>query len=170
MNYVTAKEAKERLRISGVTLMRWKNENRISCMKLSDRKCLYDIDSIIKNSEEKPRKNVIYGRVSTPRQKVDLNNQIELIKQYMLSKGISVDDVYSDIASGLNEKRINFNRLLEQVFKKEIDTVYITFKDRLSRFGFDYFTITSLRYSLISVLKLSFSTIKKRQIRHINKN
>ena len=140
MNYVTAKEAKERLRISGVTLMRWKNENRISCMKLSDRKCLYDIDSIIKISEEKPRKNVIYGRVSTPRQKVDLNNQIELIKQYMLSKGISVDDVYSDIASGLNEKRINFNRLLEQVFKKEIDTVYITFKDRLSRFGFDYFT------------------------------
>ena len=140
MNYVTAKEAKERLRISGVTLMRWKNEGKIACMKLSDRKCLYDIDSIIKNNEEKTRKNVIYGRVSTPRQKVDLNNQIELIKQYMISKGIEVDDVYSDIASGLNEKRINFNRLLEQVFKKEIDTVYITFKDRLSRFGFDYFT------------------------------
>lgn len=140
MNYVTAKEAKERLRISGVTLMRWKNEKKIACMKLSDRKCLYDIDSIIKNNEEKTRKNVIYGRVSTPRQKVDLNNQIELIKQYMISKGIEVDDVYSDIASGLNEKRVNFNRLLEQVFKKEIDTVYITFKDRLSRFGFDYFT------------------------------
>ena len=26
------------------------------------------------------------------------------------------------------------------MFKREIDTVYITFKDRLSRFGFDYFT------------------------------
>ena len=58
----------------------------------------------------------------------------------MISKGIDIDEIYSDIASGLNEKRTNFNRLLEQVFKREIDTVYITFKDRLSRFGFDYFT------------------------------
>lgn len=142
MNYVTAKEAKEKLHISGVTLMRWKNEGQIKCMKLTDRKVLYDLDSII--TEEKNPKtnklNVIYGRVSTPRQKMDLNNQIELIKQYMLSRGIAVDEIYSDIASGLNEKRIGFNHLLESVFKKEIDTVYITFKDRLSRFGFDYFT------------------------------
>lgn len=76
MNYVTAKEAKERLHISGVTLMRWKNEERIKTMKLTDRKVLYDIDSIIASSDElkNKRKNVIYGRVSTPRQKVDLNN------------------------------------------------------------------------------------------------
>ena len=142
MNFVTAKEAKEKLHISGVTLMRWKNEGRIKSMTLSTRKVLYDLDSIIKKdtSEEKKRKNVIYGRVSTPRQKIDLNNQIELVKQYMISKGIDIDEIYSDIASGLNEKRTNFNHLLEQVFKKEIDTVYITFKDRLSRFGFDYFT------------------------------
>lgn len=142
MNYVTAKEAKEKLHISGVTLMRWKNEGQIKCMKLTDRKVLYDLDSII--TEEKNSKanklNVIYGRVSTPRQKTDLNNQIELIKQYMLSRGIAVDEIYSDIASGLNEKRIGFNHLLESVFKREVDTVYITFKDRLSRFGFDYFT------------------------------
>lgn len=142
MNYVTAKEAKEKLHISGVTLMRWKNEGQIKCMKLTDRKVLYDLDSII--TEEKNLKtnklNVIYGRVSTPRQKTDLNNQIELIKQYMLSRGIAVDEIYSDIASGLNEKRIGFNHLLESVFKREVDTVYITFKDRLSRFGFDYFT------------------------------
>lgn len=57
----------------------------------------------------------------------------------MLSNGITVDEVYSDIASGLNERRTDFNRLLESVFKKEVDKVYITFKDRLSRFGFDYF-------------------------------
>ena len=142
MNYVTAKEAKEKLHISGVTLMRWKNEGQIKCMKLTERKVLYDLDSII--TEEKNPKtnklNVIYGRVSTPRQKTDLNNQIELIKQYMLSRGIAVDEIYSDIASGLNEKRIGFNHLLESVFKREVDTVYITFKDRLSRFGFDYFT------------------------------
>lgn len=142
MNYVSAKEAKETLHVSGVTLMRWKNEGLIKCMKITDRKILYDLDSII-TEQKKPdlnKLNVIYGRVSTPRQKTDLNNQIELIKQYMLSRGIAVDEIYSDIASGLNEKRTGFNNLLESVFKREIDTVYITFKDRLSRFGFDYFT------------------------------
>ena len=140
MNYVSAKEIRERLHISGVTLMRWKNEKKIACMKLSDRKCLYDIDSIITDAADHKRKNVVYGRVSEQIQPNELNMQIELVKQYMLSKGISVDDVYSDVASGLNENRTGFNSLLEQVFKKEIDTVYITYKDRLSRFGFDYFS------------------------------
>lgn len=141
MNYVSAKEIRERLHISGVTLMRWKNENKIACIKLSDRKCLYDIDSIIQNADDHKRKNVIYGRVQeNQNQSKELNMQIELIKQYMLSKGVSVDDVYSDVASGLNENRDGFNSLLEQVFKKEIDTVYVTYRDRLTRFGFDYFS------------------------------
>ena len=76
MNYVSAKEAKNRLHITGVTLMRWKNEGRIKFMKLSDHKYLYDLDSFsVENREEKKnQKNVIYGRVSTPRQKTDLNN------------------------------------------------------------------------------------------------
>ena len=57
----------------------------------------------------------------------------------MLNNGIKVDDIYYDIASGMNENRKSFNELLEQIFKREIKNVYITFKDRLSRFGFNYF-------------------------------
>ena len=76
MKYVSAKEAKDLLQVSGVTLMNWKNAGLIKYKKLTDRKYLYDIDSIIKSKEEKDnnRLNVIYGRVSTPRQKTDLNN------------------------------------------------------------------------------------------------
>ena len=39
----------------------------------------------------------------------------------------------------MNEDRKHFSKLLESIFKREIKTVYITFKDRLSRFGFNYF-------------------------------
>ena len=141
MNYVTAKEIKENLRISGVTLMKWKNSGKIKYRKLSDRKVLYDIDSV-ESTEEQDNynfKNVIYARVSTSGQKNDLQNQIEVIKNYMLSNGILVDEIYSDIASGMNEKRKQFNELMKSVFKREIKTIYITFKDRLSRFGFEYF-------------------------------
>ena len=143
MNYVTSKEIKQLFHISAVTLMNWKNTGKIQYKKLSDKKILYDIDSIDKSVDNETQKlntkNVIYVRVSTSRQKEDLNNQIEVIKNYMLNNGIKPDNIYSDIASGMNENRKQFNNLLEQIFKREINTVYITFKDRLSRFGFNYF-------------------------------
>ena len=143
MNYVTSKEIKQLFHISAVTLMNWKNTGKIQYKKLSDKKILYDIDSIDKSVDNETQKlntkNVIYVRVSTAGQKKDLNNQIEVIKNYMLNNGIKPDNIYSDIASGMNENRKQFNNLLEQIFKREINTVYITFKDRLSRFGFNYF-------------------------------
>lgn len=142
MNYVTSKEIKQQLQISGVTLMQWKNSGKIQYKKLSDKKILYDLDSLnatTENSNNLNIKNVIYARVSSSGQKDDLNNQIEIIKNYMLNNGIKVDDIYYDIASGMNENRKSFNELLEQIFKREIKNVYITFKDRLSRFGFNYF-------------------------------
>ena len=142
MNYVTSKEIKQQLQISGVTLMQWKNSGKIQYKKLSDKKILYDLDSLnatTENSNNLNVKNVIYARVSSSGQKDDLNNQIEIVKNYMLNNGIKVDDIYYDIASGMNENRKSFKELLEQVFKREIKNVYITFKDRLSRFGFNYF-------------------------------
>ena len=141
MNYVTAKEIKSKFKITGVTLMKWKNEGRLSYKRLSDKKILYDIDSIFNDEESSSlnTKNVIYARVSTSKQKNDLETQIEIIKNYMLSNGIKADEIYSDIASGMNEDRKQFSKLLESIFKREIKTVYITFKDRLSRFGFNYF-------------------------------
>lgn len=143
MNFVTAKEIKQLFHISAVTLMNWKNSGKIQYKKLSDKKILYDIDSINNFADDETKKlntkNVIYARVSTSNQKDDLNNQIELIKNYMLNNGIKPDNIYSDIASGMNENRKQFNQLLETIFKREVKTVYITFKDRLSRFGFNYF-------------------------------
>lgn len=143
MNFVTAKEIKQLFHISAVTLMNWKNSGKIQYKKLSDKKILYDIDSINNFADDETKKlntkNVIYARVSTSNQKDNLNNQIEVIKNYMLNNGIKPDNIYSDIASGMNENRKQFNQLLETIFKREVKTVYITFKDRLSRFGFNYF-------------------------------
>lgn len=56
----------------------------------------------------------------------------------MISNGIKVSDVYKDIASGLNDDRKDLNRLISDIAEYKIDTVYITFKDRLTRFGFGY--------------------------------
>ena len=140
MNYVTAKEIKDRFHISGVTLMKWKDSGKIKYKRLSSKKILYDIDSFDEEQNTTFNyKNVLYARVSTQGQKNDLDTQIDVIKKYMLSNGLAVDEVYSDIASGMNENRKQFSKLMESVFRREVKTVYITFKDRLSRFGFNYF-------------------------------
>jgi len=49
--------------------------------------------------------NVIYSRVSNTKQKNDLEKQISILSEFMCSKGIIVDKIYKDIASGMNEDR-----------------------------------------------------------------
>jgi len=55
----------------------------------------------------------------------------------MSAKGIVVDDVYSDIASGMNLDRKSFMKLLSDIQDNKIDTVYITYKDRLARLSYE---------------------------------
>ena len=108
------------------------------------------------NEGNNNRMNVIYARVSTSNQTKDLDNQIETVKGYMLSKGYKIDKVYSDIASGLNENRTGLNSLIKDVKEGKINKVFIAFKDRLSRFGFGYFEYIFSLYGVgIEVLDLT---------------
>lgn len=75
-------------------------------------------------------------------------SQIELIKSYCLSQGIKIDKVYQDIASGINENRKDFNLLINDVISNKVDKVYISFKDRLTRFGFDYIKNIFAKYGV----------------------
>lgn len=141
MKFVEAKEAREYFHVTGPTLRNWVQWGRIRVKKISNRKFLYDIDSYNPESESVPtdsRDVVVYARVSTTKQTNDLNEQIETVKKYCLCHGVTVDKVYKDIASGMNENRQGLNDLINQVIQNRVKTVYITFKDRLVRFGFEY--------------------------------
>ena len=156
-NYKTSKEICKLLKITPMTLMRWKNNGTIACKQITSKKILYDLDSVnISSNIEEDRKNVIYARVSNTKQKQDLEHQITFIKEYMISNGIIPDATYSDIASGMNEERKSFNELLDDIFERKIDTVYSSFKDRLTRFGYSYFeNIFSKFGTKIKVLNLT---------------
>ena len=47
--------------------------------------------------------------------------------------------MYKEIASGMNENRKEFNSMLRDIFAGNVDKVFVSYKDRLTRFGFDYF-------------------------------
>jgi Predicted site-specific integrase-resolvase len=46
--------------------------------------------------------------------------------------------VVTDIASGLKEDRRGLRKLVEMAKRREIDAVVLAYRDRLTRFGFEY--------------------------------
>ena len=85
-----------------------------------------------------PDKVVIYARVLSRDQKEDLERQVEYLKNYCSSKGYHVTKILTDISSGLNENRRGLKQLFKLVESGEVGKVVITYKDRLTRFGFKY--------------------------------
>ena len=77
----------------------------------------------------------IYARVSTPKQKEDLERQINALQR---SHPQAV--VYRDICSGLNFKRPGLHRLLGRIFEGRVRQVHVAHRDRLCRFGYDLLT------------------------------
>ena len=86
------------------------------------------------------RRDVVYGRVSTHAQakRGDLDRQIDKILSYCALENPKNVLVLKEIGSGLNDNRKQLKKLLNMVMNKEVDRIYITYKDRLTRFGFRY--------------------------------
>src|SRR5213080_1134411 len=82
---------------------------------------------------------IVYTRVSGVTQKPDLANQVKALETYCKQHSITVDEWMSDIGSGLNYKRRRFNRLMEMIELGQVRRLIIAHRDRLVRFGYEYF-------------------------------
>jgi len=91
---------------------------------------------------------IIYARVSSSDQKEDLKRQIDYLTQYCTAKGYKVVDVLSDVASSLNAERKGLLKLFDYVVNRKADVVVITYKDRLTRFGFEYLEYFFKQYNV----------------------
>lgn len=138
-----AKEVLSVLRISRATLSKYVKEGLLKVRTLPNGFYDYDRESVLAFMNGGiERKIVCYARVSTHKQKQDLENQKTLIKQWCLTKGYTLSAVYADVASGLSfSDRKEMLKLVEEIKKGSIKTVIITYKDRLSRIGFEFFKI-----------------------------
>jgi putative resolvase len=136
-----SKEVLELLQITRPTLAKYVKEGLIKVNILPNGRYDYDKDSVYKLfNKGVERKTYIYARVSTPKQKADLENQIQMLKQFCFSNGYCISRVFSDIASGISfEKRKDFFKMLDDVIAGKVERIVITYKDRLSRVGFELF-------------------------------
>ena len=88
------------------------------------------------NNEQLTRRIIGYCRVSSNKQKDDLERQIENVKTYMIARGYQFD-IISDIGSGINYNKKGLNQLIESIASSKVEKVVILYKDRLLRFGFE---------------------------------
>lgn len=143
MFMIRLNEMAKRLNVSVKTLQRWDREGILVAKRTPTDRRYYTEDQYLEyigSSTKSKRKTIAYVRVSSANQKDDLRNQITFIRNYVNAKGEILDDVIEDIGSGLNYNRKHWNDLLlNQIPKGEIEKIYITYKDRFVRFGFDWF-------------------------------
>ena len=137
-----AKEVLQILRVSRPTLTKYVREGLVKVTLKGNGQYDYDADSVYQVlNKDVVRKTYVYARVSTPKQKHDLDNQVQLLKTFCFQNGYVLNGVYQDIASGISfEKRTQFFELLDEVLAGKVKRVVITYKDRLSRVGFELFS------------------------------
>lgn len=127
------KEAGKMLGITTHTLQVWDRQGRIRCVRLpTGRRRIPESEIRRLMNVAEQRKEAAYARVSSQDQKSDLENQIRALKGRAPGA-----EVYADIRSGLNFKRKDLLRLLDDVLSKKVSKIYVTYEDRLARFGFD---------------------------------
>ena len=85
-----------------------------------------------------PDKTITYSRVSTTKQKDDLDRQVVRLNDYCAANGWIVHKEYREIASGLNDKRPYLLRIIE---RDQPTRLVVEHKDRLTRFGFNYLKV-----------------------------
>ena len=133
-----ANEVLKILKVTRPTLTKYIKDGRLKATLLSNGFYDYDEDSVFSLAKiSTNRKCVVYARVSTQKQKKDLENQISVITEYANKNGYQVDKVYSDIASGLNYDRKSFKEMLNEIIERRIKCVFIKDKDRLTRVSFE---------------------------------
>jgi putative resolvase len=124
-----------------VAVKKWAYSGKIKYIKTPGGKYRYP-ESEIKRllGEQMPKGRVaVYVRVSSAdEQREDLERQKQRLIEYAKGKGYQDIGVLEDVASGLNENRKGLAKLFELVTQKQIEAVFITYRDRLTRFGFKY--------------------------------
>ncbi len=121
----------KKMGVSYRTAFRWWKAGKLDAYQL-------DTGTIIVREpvSSEPATNVaLYARVSSADQKEDLERQMQRLKDYAAAKGYRVTRMVSELASGLNESRPKFLKLLTDA---SIGVIVVEHRDCATRFGLTY--------------------------------
>lgn len=134
--------------MSTKTIQNYCNQGKIEFIQINSTNRMIPRSEVIKFlklkdvliDDEDSKKDIIYARVSTNKQKSrgDLDRQVSSIEKYVIYHNPNNLEVITDVGSGLNDKRKGMVKLINLIQNDEVSRVFITYKDRLTRFGFNF--------------------------------
>ena len=138
MKMLSISEAATVIGVCAGTLRRWEREGKLRASTRTigghRRYSLTDINHLLVSAEKEKGRTVAYARVSSKDQKLDLTRQIAVLEAE-LKAYTGTTEVISDLGSGINFKKKGLQRLILLLITNQIDTLLLTHKDRLLRFG-----------------------------------
>jgi len=127
--------------ISRSGVIKWIKQSKVRAINIHGRWYIpeSEIERLVKGVYAGMRRVAIYTRVSSNTQKDDLKRQITSLEEYVRKQSPQAEYiVIKDVASSLRENRKGLKTLIEMARKRQIDAVIVTYRDRLTRFGFAY--------------------------------
>ncbi len=95
---------------------------------------------IVVPDPDKPKMDIkkvaIYARASNTQRRGDLDAQAKRLTDWAISNGFEVTHIVKEVGSGVSDKRKKLHALLA---KDDYGTLLVEHKDRLTRFGFEWF-------------------------------
>ena len=144
--YYTTREVSDIFGVSPKTVQGWDRRGLLKFQRTSTNRRILPKEDLV--SELKTRnmyieaddrkKDIIYARVSTLNQKEqgDLDRQALYILENV--KDLVNVEVIKEHGSGLNSRRKGLSKLLDNVIEDKVNRIFITYKERLTRFGYEY--------------------------------
>ena len=146
-NYYTTGEVADLFQVSTKTIQKWDNKGILKFERSPTNRRVLPKETLIEylksknmfyEDESLSKRDVIYARVSTYGQQKqgDLDRQVD----YILSNRNDLKNVLvlKDLGSGLNSKRKKLLKLIDMILNDEVNRIFITHKERLMGFGFEY--------------------------------
>lgn len=128
--YVSSREASKKLGLHPNTLRKYADDGKIKHYRTESGQRRYDVGSFL--GEKTETATVCYCRVSSYKQKDDLQRQVEYMRERFPRA-----EIIKDVGSGLNYKRKGLKAILERAMRGDKLTLVVAHRDRLCRFGIE---------------------------------
>ena len=132
MRYVSAKEAGQILDYLPDHLRRLANAGKIDYIRTPGGQRRYNVEAFIEGKSESILTTVCYCRVSSAKQRDDLEWQVNYMRSIYPDA-----EIVRDIRSGLNFKRKGLRAVLDRLRAGDKLQLVVAHRDRLARFGIE---------------------------------
>lgn len=117
-----------------------RNEHNRRVMFREDLLNYLEEKQLLVHDEAGQKRDIIYCRVSSDEQKAkgDLDRQVVRVMEYAEPFFLQNPLVLKEVGSGLNDNRKQLQKLIGMVLHGEASRIFISYRDRLTRFGYHY--------------------------------